>query len=165
MRKRIFWSIALVVLLVSTAVLATAFDPNNFRQLLGKNINDKDLKTVMNSFTGVTIEDYKGNKLHKYFDDGISFVIRNNKLEAIVLYSEGAYGFKQYQGQLPQGLTFSDTREAVERKLGKPTKVSDTTDGHVVTLYSQHKMSLSFFSDKKNDRTTKLYVMYLRGDY
>lgn len=42
------------------------------------------------------------------------------RLRSVLLYPAGSDGFDQYRDTLPGGLTWSDTRSDVERKLGTP---------------------------------------------
>jgi uncharacterized protein (TIGR02996 family) len=52
--------------------------------------------------------------------EGLSLRFGLESFDFVVLYAEGADGFNQFRGDLPWGLSFSDVREDVERKLGRP---------------------------------------------
>src|SRR5262245_3141816 len=56
-----------------------------------------------------------------YTAAGIEFgANRDQVVGDIHLFTEGYQGFHGYQGQLPQGIDFSDSRKKVRRKLGPP---------------------------------------------
>jgi hypothetical protein len=56
---------------------------------------------------------------------GIDVLFNDSKLAAVSLFNEGADGHKRYRGELPEGLSFDDDRQAIEKKLGKPTDVTE----------------------------------------
>jgi hypothetical protein len=101
------------------------------RSMLGKSINDALIKSWLSALGAGTeavverYEDFFNRKVIVYYNfksEGISlcFDNRSNELVAIILYSEGAGGFRQYQRDLPFGLSFQLTRRQVECILGLP---------------------------------------------
>ena len=50
----------------------------------------------------------------------LDFARPTDALRGVVLYNEGGYGYGQYRGALPLGVTFADRRRDVQRKLGRP---------------------------------------------
>ncbi|MDU0372634.1 hypothetical protein ACFPAF_19690 [Hymenobacter endophyticus] len=65
---------------------------------------------------------------------GLDFLFDNSDaVKCVFLYSESVDNHRQFQSKLPLGLTFSDTRKDVEKKLGPP----DRNDGNgVINFYS-----------------------------
>jgi len=58
----------------------------------------------------------------------------DQKVQSIYLYSGNTDGFVPYQGQLPAGLAFADSMEAVEQKLGHPVEIHAPQAGWVPGL-------------------------------
>lgn len=55
-------------------------------------------------------------------EHGLEMVFSTNQdLTSLHFYSEHYEGFSQYQGELPRGLEFQDSRGQVHRNLGRPT--------------------------------------------
>jgi len=61
----------------------------------------------------------------------------DQKVESIYLYAGDSDGFAAYQGQVPQGLAFTDTMEIVEQKLGNPVEIHAPQAGWVTGLPDQ----------------------------
>jgi len=111
--------------------------------LIGKPLTDKHVKEVLtraglpigkrideqaNPAIGVS---YMGTKFdiagkRQLGFDAVTFYANKQKSYIRGLHAE--VQFVGYPGPLPRGLAFGDTRDAVVKKLGKPTKSSDDTD-------------------------------------
>jgi hypothetical protein len=94
---------------------------------------------------------YEPRFFHTWHKHGIELKFNEKgHLEAIFLYSEGAKSidgvFKQYLGELPNGLDFNDEPKDVVRKLGEP----DEAIGQTEASYSYPKLGLNV-----NFRTVK----------
>ncbi len=61
-------------------------------------------------------------------DAGIALLVDNGIVESIFLHAEGKDGFAQYQGHLPECITFRLSRERVRASLGAPDKASGPVD-------------------------------------
>jgi hypothetical protein len=58
------------------------------------------------------------------------------RLFSINFYARGVHGCAQYQGQLPHGPSFADTRADVERKLGRPPIIrGGASDAPIYAVY------------------------------
>jgi len=66
-------------------------------------------------------------------DAGIDFSadIKDRMARSIFLHTDGDEGYRGYPRALPEGLSFSDSRQAVRVRLGKP---SDSGGGNVQRL-------------------------------
>jgi hypothetical protein len=58
----------------------------------------------------------------------------DQNVQSVLLYSGNADGFAAYSGQLPFGLSFTDTMEIVEQKLGHPVEIHALQAGWVPGL-------------------------------
>ncbi len=53
---------------------------------------------------------------------GMEFSVRKHcRITAVFLHSEGHEGFREYQGRLPGGIVFANSRKVVRQKLGEPS--------------------------------------------
>jgi hypothetical protein len=88
---------------------------------------------------------------------GLSLSFVRGKLVYIVLYAKGADGFKQYAGELPLGLAFSDTREMVEANLGPPRT---SGGGGVIEFwaeYKKHGFKITYTSEDMSDMLNRIH--------
>jgi len=95
--------------------------------MLGKSINHEQVKTWLSELSACTealIDRFDDSYYYNFKSEGISlrFDNRDDELTTIFLYSEGTDRFRQYQGDLPSGLSFQLTRKEVESILGPPGK-------------------------------------------
>ena len=85
-------------------------------------LGDDALDAVLRRMRQPKIRKSKKESYHSFLDDGVSLRFdRKSALKTICLYPGGREGFSKYQGALPSGVTFSDGRDEVVRKLGAPT--------------------------------------------
>jgi hypothetical protein len=94
---------------------------------------------------------------HTWKQNGICFEFHYGKLVFIFLGAEGFEGCRQYRGELPMQLAFSDTRADVERKLGKPELV-DNMGGAVSAFatYPANGIKISFVSKDLMDMGNRI---------
>jgi hypothetical protein len=97
----------------------------------------------------------------------------NQKIQSVFLYPGDRDGFTAYQGQLPLGLTFTDTMEMVEEKLGYPVEIHAPQAGWVshlpdegvtpdhfryVATYKQFGLTVIYNSPAANDKSASIYA-------
>lgn len=59
---------------------------------------------------------------YRFFDKGVELYIEGDTIAAVFVYPEGIDGhLESYSGRLAYRLTVNDTRQDVERKIGRPT--------------------------------------------
>jgi len=91
--------------------------------MLGKNVQSVEVKTWLEK-VGASPEIDKFDDCYYYSFKAtgvsLSFDKATDVLTSIFLYSEGADEFRQYQGDLPFGLSFQMTRKEIESALGRP---------------------------------------------
>jgi hypothetical protein len=96
----------------------------SLQELLGKKFKSKEVQAFLKTLPGkIEVAKFQECYFHSSRDGGISLRFdTKDVLTTIFLYAEGAEQFKQYSGELPNGLTFALTRAEIEKKLGKPDK-------------------------------------------
>lgn len=94
---------------------------SNFKTLLGKGSESPEMVEYRKQLEHPpSVTKFDDCFYQSWTELGLSFRFKNDLLAAIFLYAEGADGFKQYGGELPERLRFSDTRRDIEKKLGNP---------------------------------------------
>jgi hypothetical protein len=74
------------------------------------------------TFNSVEVEVMGESNYLNARDAGISFALNKQlKIDAIFLYADGVEDFKQYQEDLPGGLSFDMSRAQVRKVLGEPS--------------------------------------------
>jgi len=97
--------------------------PDYLVTLIGKDIRGQEFQKFLSVYGTGTILRLQnlGTYYYSYKDKGLSLLFNyKDTLQAIFYYSEGVDNYRQYQGILPKGVTFLDTRGVVEKKLGYP---------------------------------------------
>lgn len=106
-----------------------SINPYALVRFVGKNINDAELHAWVAKLNA-TVQQGKGITIYECKPLGIALTFDGDgNLSSIDLYSGiGGYAgtgvnreFRQYQGDLPLGLSFQLSRSAVESRLGPPT--------------------------------------------
>jgi len=94
---------------------------STLKALLGKKLDSKEMMEFRKKFKEPQkVSKYDDALYHSWTDHGVSFLFKEDVLDAFFLYAEGADKFKQYRGELPEGLRILETRREVEQKLGEP---------------------------------------------
>jgi hypothetical protein len=88
---------------------------------------------------------------YAYRDAGLELGLRFGRVQTLELYAAGTKGFKQYQGELPCGLKWTDEQAAVRAKLGEPDDQGDVaTDSAYGMAYQCDNLTLAvMFSYKQ----------------
>jgi hypothetical protein len=96
---------------------------SDFITLLGLRLDDIVTSTLVRSLG----EQPKVELIHDTFymemrNSGLSFIAPlDGIVTTIMFYSDGYEGYKGFTGALPDGVSFSDSRNEVSRKLGEPS--------------------------------------------
>lgn len=61
--------------------------------------------------------------------DGVSVMFRDDQLETIFLYTDGLDGFSAYAGEIPFGITLSDSEEKIIAKVERTVASEGTARG------------------------------------
>lgn len=137
---------------------------NKLGYLIDQEINSNDVQSFLNElgadyiisrYEGTTFE---GTYNYIYRSKGVEIEFsKDDKLKGIFLYSESSSNSRQYQGELPYNLSFTDTREEIEQKIGLPD-VSD--GGGVINYYSiwnELGISITYKNKDINDMENKIH--------
>jgi hypothetical protein len=144
----------------------TKLDLKTLTGLLGKNRDSPEVKRFQ-EMVGEKAEEseFESGKFFFYSwkSKGLSLSFVSGKLEVVFMYAEGADGFKQYQGELPAKLSFTDTRSEVEKKLGKP-EVSGG-DGVIPfwVVYPSEGVLVGYVSKDTKDQKNRIHHLGLRS--
>lgn len=129
--------------------------------LLGKNIRGDDIQEwLSNNNATPEIDKYDsfGCYFYSFKARGISLRFdTEDLLEGIFFYSEGADGFRQYQGRLPFGLSFMLTRKEIESILGKPD-----AGGSDWVLYKSKGIGIKYKTKRLDDLNARIYMMNIQ---
>jgi hypothetical protein len=143
------------------AVTGAAIAPS----MLGKNINSAEMKTWLSSLGKPEIlrsrltESYYYNFKSK----GISLFFNNanDTLRGIIFYSEGADDYRQFQGDLPFGLSFQNTRSEIESILGPPDKTDDGAGTNIWTSYNSKGIRIKYNTVRTDDMNARMYFIII----
>jgi hypothetical protein len=121
----------------------------SLRGAIGKELHSREVTELIGSLPGLPY-----GSVHR---DGISVVaesagvqlgVRSDALartvETMYLMAPGADGFEGYGGELPSGLSMTDTRADVERKLGRPPQSFGGADFEYCALYPRLGLAVTF---------------------
>jgi len=85
-------------------------------------------------------------------------------LNRIDLFAERTDGYRQYSGALPNGLDFSDTRLAVEKKLGRPVSSGGGSGGTgYFAAYPRPGIMISYAKESARDPENRISRLSLRA--
>ncbi len=97
---------------------------NNLVSLLGMNLDPVSKSTFVLSLNEQpTTEQIEDRIYLRFHQSGISFDAEasDGRVAAIFLYSEGYQDCKGFAGAMPEDVSFSNSRRAVQSRLGKPS--------------------------------------------
>nr|WP_314860788.1 hypothetical protein [uncultured Undibacterium sp.] len=87
---------------------------------------------------------------------GIELLFERTKLKTVFLYSDKSKEHSAYLGNLPHGLLFSDKRADVERKLGVPDLIVETTVIDFWVKYEKLKLVITYKTLDPNDMNASI---------
>lgn len=104
--------------------LGTATGVTSYAALAGKSITSPEVASLLHS-NQCSIS----GSHYLCYSAGIELSFDSNNRVILVVLNRTRGDWKQYQGPLPEGISWNDTRDAVERKLGAPTASYDGVSG------------------------------------
>jgi uncharacterized protein (TIGR02996 family) len=116
-------------------------------RLLGQDPDSPGLRTLRHLLGGKPrLSGFSDCFFHCWQTQGLSlrFQPDPDTLTVVFFYAEGADGFAEYQGELPAGLTFADTRGDVERKLGRSSGQGGEGIIPYWAEYARHGVTITF---------------------
>ena len=93
---------------------------NDLVELLGKRLDEVARAQLVVALGDKGLTELVGDRFHMDFkNSGIAFIAPlDGKVTSIQLFAEGYEGYRQYRGQLPDGLAFNASRSSVLAHLG-----------------------------------------------
>lgn len=73
--------------------------------------------------------------------------------------------YQEYSGELPYGLSFTDSRDAVERKLGRPDEVGGGGPQRLWVNYKRLGISLTYAAKEVGERMDQIDFLYISEDF
>jgi hypothetical protein len=144
----------------------------SYQAVLGKSLNDQEVAAFIASNNCSSVE-----QLQLCRSVGMAlWMDSDQKVQTIFLYPGNDDGFDAYQGQLPFGLTFSDTMEMVEQKLGRPVEIHAPQAGwlpglpdesitldhiHYQAIYKRFGMTIVYNSPSANDKGATIHALLI----
>lgn len=146
----------------------------NLRSLIGQNIKGSTFQHFLREITippEIHKPDYEVSRRFNYeywyyynFKVlGISFsILESGIIHNIFLYSEAADEFRQYQGNLPYGLSFAMTRREIEKNLGQPDLIGGNDILKTYVNYDTKRISITYESTQMDDLDTWIHHIDVR---
>ena len=124
--------------------------------MLGKDINTAEMRTWLSTLGAPKIDRFDDSYYYSYKSAGISLRFSTKgMLTTLFFYAEGADGYRQYQGNLPFGLSFQLTRKEIEGTLGLPDK-SRGGDAYYWADYSSRGILINYNPKMTNDLNARM---------
>jgi hypothetical protein len=133
--------------------------------MLGKDIKSAELTAWMSKLGAPEIDNFAvlGGYAYTFKSAGVWLQFSEKDILKCVLFnSEGAEGARQYQGDLPYGLSFQLTRKEVENVLGPPDK-SDTGSRYR-TYYTSRGLQIDYNTTRNDDPDARIFFISLNLD-
>lgn len=147
----------------------------SYQALLGKLLNDQEIADFIASNNCSSAEQFQLCRSAGM----VLWMNTDQKVQSVFLYSGKDDGFAPYQGSLPYGLTFTDTMEMVEQKLGHPVEIDAplaawvlglpdegvTPDHfHYVAVYKRLGMTIIYNSPSASDKGATIHSILVSSD-
>jgi hypothetical protein len=109
---------------------------NNLISLLGMNLDDVARSAFVLSLNEQPITEKIEDRFYMEMPaSGLAFIASlERRVMAIQLHAEGYQDYKGFAGALPDGMSFSNSREAMKNRLGKP---SASGGGNVIQFFGK----------------------------
>jgi hypothetical protein len=140
-------------------------EATSYQAVLGKSLSDKDVADFMAIHNCSSAAQFQLCN-----DEGMALLISSDQIvETVYLYLNNIEGFAPYKGELPFGLKFYDTMDAVEYKLNKKgvgiaglPDSGDTPDHlHYLANYQQVSMTIIYNSPSAEDEDATIHAILM----
>ena len=140
-------------------------DTATLSSMLGKNIRGDEIQKWLSEIgDSPEIDKYDDCFYYSFKQKGVSLRFDTTEaLTTVFLYSEGADGFRQYQGELPFKLSFVLSRKEIESFLGKPDKSGGEGVINYWVNYTSKGISLTYNSKQTDDLNARIYTMSIKN--
>lgn len=139
--KTLLTLILIMLTLVAPAGAAQAQRALSYRDFLGKTMDDDAVvQFILKNNCAYGMGNYACKS--QGIELGVTMVKR--RIRTVFMFRQGVEGYKQYKGELPFGLKWTDSAAAVEARLGRPTQRFSNSDGSVTYSYRTRNLWLDF---------------------
>lgn len=141
--------------LAAPASMTHAQNPLSYKQFLGKTLNDDAVASfiIQNNCT-YGMGNYKCKSLG--IELGVTMVKR--QVRTVFMFRQGVEGYKQYRGEMPFGLKWTDNIAAVEARLGQPAQRYGDGAGGMTYAYRTRNLWIDFDGSARNAKIKRLQV-------
>ena len=133
--------------------------------MIGKNIRGDEIQGWLSKVEDTPeIGKYDDSFYYSFKQKGVSLRFDTTEtLTNIFLYSEGADGYRQYQGKLPYNLSFLLNRQEIENMLDKPEKSGGEGVINYWVVYTSKGVGITYNTKQTDDLNARIYVMYINN--
>lgn len=132
------------------------------RALVGQPLSSRAARALLAPIAAArTVSTFPDATYHSYKPHGLSLLLDGDRIKTIFVYAEGADGFTAYPGELPSGLTWTQTRADVEARLGPPRESGG--DG-VIPFWAEYgdgSLSVTYTLLSTTERANRLHHLAL----
>jgi hypothetical protein len=163
-RARTRFGLLVVIGFVGCQLVATGRDEpkplalSKLTDVLGKGPDSKEMTALRKDLKGEPeIAKFDDCYFHSWKDRGVSLRFEKDAVKAVFLFADKADGFKEYRGELPEGLKFSDTRGDVEKKLGAAKESGGNGVISFWVTYPEKGLALTYASTDTKDKANAIH--------
>jgi len=128
---------------------------------LGVDVNSPGMRAWLSILDTPEISKFPSTYFYSFKPEGILLgFTKQDKLEVIFLYSEGEQDYRQYQGELPYGLSFRNSRREVESILGSPDDSGAGNEyNYAWTEYSSKGIRIHYNTKRSDDLDARVQTV------
>lgn len=127
----------------------------SYRDFLGKTLNDDSVVQFIlknNCFYGM------GNYACKSQGIELGVTMVQRRVRTVFMFRQGVEGYKQYKGELPFGLKWTDSAVVVEAKLGRPMQRYSNSDGSLTYGYRSRNLWIDFDGSARSAKLRRVQI-------
>jgi hypothetical protein len=136
-------------------------EPVEAHKLPGEHIMSKTAQAFLDQLdTEPTIEEMGPMQpyFYRFYDKGVELYLDGDTIFNVLVYPKGIDNYTaSYSGKLPYGLTLSDSRNTVEKKLGTPATTQVTNAPWLISSWPGKEISVIYRSTDMTDMDNKIH--------
>jgi hypothetical protein len=133
-------------------------------RIIGQKQDSPGLRELLHTVkTRPEISKFSDCYFHSYKEHGISLRFNTRgRVDAVILYAEGADGYGQYAGDPPYGIHLTDTRADVEQKLGEAPKSGPGVNWPFWVTYPDLGLHVTYWGKSPTDLSNRIHHLLIR---